>query len=52
MEKNVKKKVHICINESFCCTPEISNFINQLYFNKDVPAGSDGKESVMWETWV
>ena len=52
MENNVKKNVHACINESFCCTPEISNFINQLYFNKDFSGESDGKESVMWETWV
>ena len=52
MENNVKKNVHACINESFCCTPEINNFINQLYFNKDFSGESDGKESVMWETWV
>ena len=52
MENNAKKNVKVCKNESLCCTPEISSFINQLYFNKDFPGGSDGKESVMWETQV
>ena len=34
MEKNMKKNVHICINESLCCTPETNNMVNQLYVSK------------------
>ena len=30
----MKKNVCMCITESTCCTAEINNIVNQLYFNK------------------
>ena len=32
MEKNMKKNVYII--ELLCCTAEINNILNQVYFNK------------------
>ena len=28
------KKEYICVTDSLCCTTEIYNIVNQLYFNK------------------
>ena len=33
MEKNMKKKVHICISESLHYTAEMSNSVKQLDLN-------------------
>ena len=34
MEKNLKKNIYIYIPESLCYTPETSNIVNWLSFNK------------------
>ena len=34
MEKNMKNSIHIYITELLCCTAEINDIVNQLYFNK------------------
>ena len=42
MEKNIKKNVHICINESLCCTAETNktskSTIHQLNVNLFITA--------------